>query len=128
MTLARRYFYLLTLVLPHILLADAMASDPPATASAQAADEATGDPADYLKFESRFDATCQLWRADVRLMSNTHPSKTIKYRMVRYLADKRQPSLTVGTIEPGGEPERLGCTMIDGLEQRWEVKQALFTD
>ncbi|MCI0399867.1 MAG: hypothetical protein L0Y67_01885 [Gammaproteobacteria bacterium] len=124
----RRYLYLLMLAWAIAWSPKATASEPQATTAPEAPEAAQGNPVDYLKFESRFDSKCQLWQADVRLVKNTHPSKKIHYRMVRYLADKIQPSLIAGTIDPGGEPERLGCTQIDGLPQRWEVVQAQYAD
>ncbi len=88
------------------------------------------DPASYLKFETRDDNKCQrLWpRGKLVIMFNTHPHKAIKYRLGRVFAKVRQPSFTSGVIEAGPDPHPLGCTLVEGREQKWVIIQARFVD
>ena len=89
-----------------------------------------GHPGYYLEFSSELDAKCQI-RSDggkVRMMKNTHESRAIKFRLVRYFAGKKQPSLLTGVIESGAEARRVGCTLVDYREQTWEVQKVEFAD
>lgn len=104
---------------PLALLAAAAASEAPAEAASN-----------YLKFSSRLDGKCQILSdgGKLRVMENTHPSRAIRFRLIRIFADKPQPGRAMGTIAPGDEPRALGCTLVNGWEQRWEVQVAEFAD
>ncbi|RME32591.1 MAG: hypothetical protein D6786_10145 [Gammaproteobacteria bacterium] len=91
---------------------------------------AADDAAAYLKFETRDDNACmRLWpRGKLIIMFNTHPEKAIRYRLGRVFAGTRQPGFTTGVIEPGAEPHPLGCTLVEGRDQKWVPMQARFVD
>ncbi|MCC7411288.1 MAG: hypothetical protein IT495_06620 [Gammaproteobacteria bacterium] len=93
-------------------------------ATPQAAGPATA--AQYLELSSVADGKCQIMSAGgkLRLMRNTHPNRALAYRLVRMFADKPQAGLVVGRLEPGEPPIKLGCTRIDGREQRWDIVTA----
>jgi len=87
-------------------------------------------PGDYLEFYSVLDGKCQILSncGKLRLVKNNHPDKAIKYRFNRIFAGKRQASMTIGVLEPGGKPVKLGCTKVDGREQTWEISVAKFVE
>lgn len=83
------------------------------------------DAGSHLEFFTQFDGRCQgLRRGDIRMLRNTHPSRAIRYRMVRFVSGVRQGGPIAGRIDPGGEGERLGCSIIDGREQVWTIIKA----
>lgn len=88
------------------------------------------EAAPHLALESVEDGKCFILSpgGKLRVMRNTHPDRAVKYRLDRYFADKVQAGGPVGTIAPGAEPVKLGCTEVDGREQRWEIQRAEFTD
>lgn len=88
------------------------------------------EAAEHLALESVEDGKCFILSpgGKLRVMRNTHPDRAVKYRLDRYFADKVQAGGPVGTIGPGSEPVKLGCTEVDGREQRWEIQRAEFTD
>lgn len=89
--------------------------------------EQNEDPGAYIEFYKDFDGRCQgLRRGDIRLMRNVHPDKAIKYRLVRLLGGRRTVSLIQGTIEPREEGQRLGCEILEGREQIWQLVRAEF--
>jgi len=103
---------------------------PLAAAPAYPSEQSNADgPADYLEMYKEFDGRCQgLRRGDIRMIRNTHPSRSIEFRMVRMLGDKRQASLIRDTIKPRDEGQRLGCEILDGREQTWKIIRARFVD
>jgi len=104
-----------------VLLGAAVPVGPARAAAAAAA-------GDYLAFESVLDGRCHNLSqgGKLRLMRNTHERQPIRYRLIRYFADKRQAGRVTGEIAPGGDPVKLGCTRVDGREQRWEIGRARF--
>ncbi|MDZ7736828.1 MAG: hypothetical protein U5P41_12570 [Gammaproteobacteria bacterium] len=90
---------------------------------------ADDSPTGYLEIYKEFDGRCQgLRRGDIRMLRNTHPEKSIEYRLIRLLGDKRQASIIRDTIAPGDEGQKLGCEMLEDREQTWEIVRAQFTD
>lgn len=88
-----------------------------------------GEPRDYLEIYKEFSGRCQgLRRGDIRMLRNTHPGKTIEYRMIRLLGGLRQASLIEDIIKPGDEGQKLGCEILDGREQTWEIVRARFVE
>ncbi len=83
-----------------------------------------------LEFQAIDDGHCQNLSegGKLQVMKNKHPSKPVKYRLVRYFAGTPQPGLIPGVAEPSGEEVKLGCTRVDGREQRWEIQRAVFAD
>ena len=86
------------------------------------------EAAGYLAFEKVGDGRCHNLSQGGKLMvmHNKHPEKPIKFRLTRFFADVRQWGRATGTAAPGEEPTKLGCTQVDGREQRWEVERANF--
>jgi hypothetical protein len=83
-----------------------------------------------LEFQAIDDGHCQNLSegGKLQVMKNKHPSKPVKYRLVRYFAGTPQPGLIPGVAEPSGEEVKLGCTRVDGREQRWEIQRAVFVN
>jgi hypothetical protein len=94
------------------------------------ADEIPEGADSFLSFESLVDGYCHNLseRGKLRVMKNNHPSLPIRYRLIRYFVDVRQRGRTTGTVEPGGSPTKLGCTLVGGRPQRWEVERAEFIE
>ena len=63
----------------------------------------------------------------LQVMRNTHPAQPIRFRLIRYFVDVRQRGRATGIAEPGGEPIKIGCTLVGGRPQRWVVERAEFT-
>ncbi|MGH8602619.1 MAG: hypothetical protein ACREXR_07530 [Gammaproteobacteria bacterium] len=90
----------------------------------------SGDPRSYLEFIANSDGKCTILSTGGRLQSikNNHLSKTIRYRLVRYIAGKPQPSFTSGTVGPVGQMSALGCDRVDGQDQSWRIESARYVD
>lgn len=113
------------LILPFAIVSANLAAGEPADRPAAE----NNDPASFLEIYSEFNGRCQgLRRGDIRMLRNTHPSKTIQYRMVRLLGGHRQASLIQDTITPSDEGQKLGCEVLDDREQTWKVVRASFVD
>ena len=82
---------------------------------------------DYLEFLEQQDMRCYNLSpgGQLRLLKSSHPSHRIRFRLVRYFAAIKQPGFAEGTLEPAGSLA-LGCTRVDGREQRWEIYTAHF--
>lgn len=93
------------------------------------ASEPIGNAESYLVFEEIIDGKCQNLSAGGKLqvMLNAHPSRKIKFRLVRYFVDVRQNGRATGVAEPGGSRVKLGCSRVGGRVQRWEVERAEFS-
>lgn len=92
------------------------------------ASEPIGTAGSYLVFEEIIDGKCQNLSAGGKLqvMLNAHPSRKIKFRLMRYFVDVRQNGRATGVAEPGGSQVKLGCTRVGGRVQRWVVERAEF--
>ncbi len=88
------------------------------------------DPSQYIEFISQPDGRCQNLSSGGKLqvVKNNHNDKKIKYRFNRMFAGKRQAGLTIGVLEPGAEPVKLGCTEVDGRKQSWEIQIVNFVE
>jgi hypothetical protein len=99
--------------------------------TAPASDEglARADPRSYLEFVAKIDGKCHILSAGARLQSikNNHDSRAIRYRLVRYIAGKPQPSYTTGTVA-SGRMSALGCDRVQGQEQSWRLDSARYVD
>ncbi len=106
----------------------ACAAAPPAAPAAP--EPATTAAADALAFESVLDGRCQILSdgGKLRVVRNTDPARRVRYRLVRVFADTPQAGRVTGELGPGEGPVKLGCTRVDGREQRWEVLSAEFID
>jgi hypothetical protein len=109
-----------------VLSACAAAPSAPPTGPAPA----TTAAADALAFEAVLDGRCQILSAGGKLqvVTNTDPTRRVRYRLVRVFADTPQAGRVIGELGPGEGPVKLGCTRVDGREQRWDVLSAEFID
>jgi hypothetical protein len=84
----------------------------------------------HLEFVVQNDGRCLNLSAggQLLLLANTHPRRAIDYRLVRYFAGKPQAGRAAGVIGPGSEPIPLGCSLVDGRDQRWKLERAEFVD
>lgn len=105
-------------------------STPCEEASAASTTVSKEDPNQYIEFISQPDGRCQILSkgGQLRVVKNNHTDKSIKYRFNRMFAGKRQAGLTIGILEPGANPVKLGCTEVDGREQNWEIKIVNFVE
>ncbi|MGR8946774.1 MAG: hypothetical protein ACU84Q_01920 [Gammaproteobacteria bacterium] len=96
--------------------------------AAPADGDATADAANYLRFEQLDDGRCHILSQGGKLMvmHSDHEDKAIRFRLIRYFADVRQQGRATGVAVPGEKPVKLGCTLVDGREQRWTVERAHF--
>lgn len=85
-------------------------------------DNATG----YIEFTFDFHAQCVSRNGKMHQVVNKHPDRSIKAYLYRYLSDVRQPGRTAHTLPPQAEPTDLGCSLVDGREQRWDLVKAKF--
>ncbi len=81
---------------------------------------------EHLEFVTDFGANCVSRNAKQILIQNLHPSRLIKVKLFRYFGDVRQPGRASYTLAPGDEPLALGCDMIQGRAQRWDIHKAEF--
>ncbi|MGH8658338.1 MAG: hypothetical protein ACREV4_07670 [Gammaproteobacteria bacterium] len=90
----------------------------------------SGDPRSYLEFVANLDGKRTILSAGGRLQSikNNHRSKTIRYRLIRHIAGKPQPSFTAGSVGPAGQTSALGCDQVDGQDQSWRLESARYVD
>ena len=106
---------------------NALADDGPVDAATGTA-PAAGEPGSFLKFEDVLDGRCYILSAGGKLtvMHNTHPEHTIRFRLIRFFANKRQRGRATGDIAPGDKPTKLGCSQVDGRPQEWRIERASF--
>lgn len=88
------------------------------------------DAASHLVFDTQLDNYCMRLSPGGKLvvMTNSHPHRSIRYRLVRVFADRHQPGLNSGIIEAGAEPLSLGCNKVNHRDQHWEVRSARYED
>ncbi|MBM4227449.1 MAG: hypothetical protein FJ164_06850 [Gammaproteobacteria bacterium] len=85
------------------------------------------DPRVWLRLETVLDGRCHNLSEGGKLvvMHNEHPSRTIRYRLLRVHVDRPQ-GLMDGIIAPGEPAQRLGCDKVGGRPQAWQIKRAQF--
>jgi hypothetical protein len=84
----------------------------------------------FLQFATKTDGRCQNLSQGGKLavMQSSHPTRKIEFRLIRYFVDVPQNGRATGIAEPQGEVVPLGCTLIGGRPQRWEVDRANFLE
>ncbi len=84
-------------------------------------------PLEWLRFETVLDGRCQNLSEGGKLivMHNDHPSRTIRYRLLRLHVDRPQ-GLMDGSILPREPAQKLGCDRVGGRPQTWQIKRAQF--
>lgn len=85
------------------------------------------DAASYLTVETVLDGRCHNLSEGGKLavLRNTHPTKTIRYRLLRLFIDRPQ-GLLGGSLAPAAGVQKLGCDKVGGRAQTWQVKRARF--
>lgn len=93
------------------------------------ASEPVATAASFLAFETKIDGTCHNLSegGKLQVMRNLHQTRRISFRLIRYFIDVRQQGRVTGLAPPAGETIKLGCTLVGGRPQRWEVERAEFT-
>lgn len=83
--------------------------------------------ADYLRFDQVPDGRCQILSqgGKLTLLSNTHPTKAIRYRLERLFVERPQ-GLMDGVIRGADGAQKLGCDTVGGRAQQWRIKRATF--
>ncbi|MDH3637018.1 MAG: hypothetical protein OES09_00955 [Gammaproteobacteria bacterium] len=85
-----------------------------------------GRAVEYIEFSYDFHSECVTRNGKMVLVRNTHPARAIKLYLYRFFADKRQPGRAVHTLTPNGKAIAVGCTVVHGLAQKWQVAKAVF--
>ena len=85
------------------------------------------DATRYLSVETVLDGRCHNLSEGGKLvvLRNTHPTKTIRYRLLRLFIDRPQ-GLMDGSLTPVEGVQKLGCDKVGGRAQTWRVKRARF--
>ncbi|MDA0821471.1 MAG: hypothetical protein O3C28_03500 [Proteobacteria bacterium] len=101
---------------------------PQALSASAAAREPVYKAESFLSFEDQADGRCQNLSSGGKLtvIRNAHPTKTIRFRLIRYFVDVRQEGRATGVLLPDSEPAKIGCNRVDGRRQRWVVEKAEF--
>jgi len=99
-----------------------------ATAAKADQNATTGKAMGFLELQAKLDNRCMLRdpRGKLIVLVNKHPSKAIRYRVVRIFAGHIQPGMGIGVIAAGGASIPLGCSMIDQRKQQWKLRSAQF--
>lgn len=106
-----------------VMVTAAMAA-PPNNAASAAQDE----PAQYLKFVEEFAGQC-VARSGVQVqVQNTHPTRTIRVWLDRYVGGTGTGDRSRSDLLPGRDPEALGCSRNHSLVQEWRLVRAAFVD
>jgi len=94
--------------------------------SAASQDEARG----YLELRSEPDGRCHILSqgGELRVLTNRHPGRAIKYRLMRVFGPAIPQGYVVGVAPSDGSVVKLGCTLVDGRPQDWRLERAHFID
>ncbi len=92
-----------------------------------AAGETAKDTTSYLLVETVPDGRCHNLSEGGKLvvLRNTHPTKSIRYRLLRLFIGRPQ-GLMDGSITTADGPQKLGCDKVGGRAQTWQIKRASF--
>lgn len=86
------------------------------------------DPRAFVRFVTEFDGRCVRFEGDLILVKSTHPSRRIHVRMERYHMGVNTGDRSRSDLEPGAEPEPMGCSRTQYGPQEWRVVRAEFID
>lgn len=81
---------------------------------------------DYIEYSDRYTAACAIQRGLLRLIENTHPTKSIAVTLQGYFGKTRMQWRVERRLEPGAEPQPLACTASSGAPRHWEIISAEF--
>ncbi len=93
------------------------------------ADKDPSGAVSFLRFASEPDGKCHNLSEGGQLIkiTNEHAGRRIRLRLHRLFAGVRQGGLVVLDLS-GRESASLGCSLVDGHGQSWEVERAAFSD
>lgn len=106
-----------------------LASGPAVLAQDDAPDGAESAAAQVV-FTLEDNARCQNLSpgGKMTLVSNSHPQRGVRVRLVRHFAGAPQPGRVDALLVPGEAPRQLGCSEVDGRPQEWKLVSAAFDD
>jgi hypothetical protein len=99
-----------------------------ALAAALSPAPAEEDPAAFVEFVKDFDANCVRWEGHMVMIRSTHPSRRIKVTLERQFMGKPTGDRSRSELAPGGEPDRLGCSRVQGGTQEWKITRVELVD
>jgi hypothetical protein len=86
------------------------------------------DPMRYVQFVEEFSGNCVARQAKQILVKNTHPTRTLRVWLDRYLMGNGTGDRSRSDLAAGAEPEALGCSLNSGGAQEWRLVRATFVD
>lgn len=89
---------------------------------------AQDDPLAFIEFPTDFTSNCVIRNGVQLQIRSTHPSRAIKVTLERTLAGRPTGDRSRSLLQPGAEPEPLGCSVASEQPQAWRVLQAGFVD
>lgn len=117
-----RYRFSTTMV--SVLLSIGALAGPVAAQSGAAKEDARK----YVEFVEEFAGNCVSRNGVQVLVKNSHPSRTLRVWLDRYHMGTGTGDRSRSELEPGGEPEALGCSRSLSGPQEWRIVRAAFVD
>lgn len=111
--------------------APAAAAGAPASAPGSApagASPGVDDAMRYIAFVEEPEGVCVSRNAMQMQVRNTHPSRTIRVWLDRYLMGQGTGDRSRSELKPGAAPEPLGCNRNANAVQEWRPVRAVFVD
>jgi hypothetical protein len=93
-----------------------------------AAAQAEGDAASFVRFVQEPSANCVMRNGVLILVQNTHPSRKLRVWLDRMHMGVGTGDRSRSDLDPGAEPEPLGCSRNLNGAQEWRVVRAAFID
>ncbi|HWH72700.1 MAG TPA: hypothetical protein VNV16_00355 [Methylibium sp.] len=94
-------------------------------AAAARADE---DPRSFVQFVEEHAGQCVMRGGVQILVRSSHPRRTIKVWLDRYVSGVGTGDRSRSQLAPGGEAEALGCSRNSDAAQEWRIVRAEFVD
>lgn len=98
------------------------------TAALWGTPRADEDPAQFLSFVEEPAAGCVARSGMQILVRNTHPTRTLRVWLDRYLMGVGTGDRSRSDLAPGAEPEALGCSRSSSGVQEWRLVRVIFVD
>jgi hypothetical protein len=89
---------------------------------------AAEDPSTFVRFSEEPSATCVSRNGVQILVRNAHPSRSIRVWLDRYHMGTGTGDRSHSDLEPGAQPEPLGCSRSLTGPQEWRLVRASFLD
>lgn len=110
---------------PATALVVGLALLPGTTSLARAADE---DPARFVEFVEEFEAVCVAREGVMIQVRSAHPSRPIRVWLERWHMGVHTGDRGRSDLQPGAEPEKLGCSRTLSGRQEWRIVRARFIE